>query len=237
MNDLARIQARIVELQQLAAPVRDGDPAAELLRRDRIERLRREARIPARFANASITSLLSASPRAMQFATRAIAAVREQRCDSVRIGLHGSAVGVGKTHLAAAIVSAAVEAGVAARFATASSLVDELHDASRYSSAGGVGEMMGDLTRVPVLAIDDLGRESVTRRSLPWLNELLNRRWAEGRGLIVTSNYGFAALAQRYAAHAEKCGEDAAFSNALTDRLRGLVPIGNWVEMTGASRR
>jgi DNA replication protein DnaC len=158
------------------------------------------------------------------------------------LALHGSdsergQVGNSKTTLACAIVNAATELLIPAKFTRACSLFDDFLEASKYSSDESVVEIQQHLSRINVLVIDDLGRERLNKLTLPWLYELLDRRWAECRPLIVTTNLSFDQLYERYAAACKASGEPDSTANGIVDRLRGLIPIDRWVQVTGQSRR
>lgn len=96
---------------------------------------------------------------------------------------------IGKTHLAIAICKAWLEAGIPARYAFVSLLLDELR--SGYSTDNPENNYDAKFKyycSVPLLLLDDYGAESKT----PWVQEkmdaLVDYRLMNNLSLIVTSN-------------------------------------------------
>ncbi len=78
--------------------------------------------------------------------------------------------------------------------------------------------------------------EPLTRRTLPWLYELLNQRWLNRRPILLPTNYTFEALTARYVDAAQRANEDVSLAEAIVDRLSELAPL-PWIPMQGRSRR
>ena len=203
-------------------------------RADRRRYLRKRSMVPDRFRTTDLDRLerTDGNAKALDAAMRVRAGLFSQS-----IALYGGDVGSGKTAIAAALVNAANDSLVAARMLTIVTLVDQMHEASKFGSDEDVTQIVADFGRTPVLLLDDLGREPVTRRSIPWLYELLNRRWNANRPLILTTNLSFDGLVDRYAEICARAGEPESTAEAIVDRLRGLVPLSSWFEVSGASRR
>lgn len=92
-------------------------------------------------------------------------------------------VGTGKTHLAAAIVSyVAGELMIPARFVTAVGMFGQLRDLEKGAEA------MRGFKGVPLLAIDDLGKEKITEWNREKLFEVINHRYEHCLPVIVTTN-------------------------------------------------
>lgn len=137
-------------------------------------------------------------------------------------GFFGS-YGLGKTHLAAAIVNACIDAGIPAILVTASTMVDSV-----WSSRTGAARRRYGL--IPLLAIDDIGREPATANAVRTLLDIVNLRYEERLPVVITSNYTVTELvSERYAPY----GDDGA---AMIDRLRALTEF-PWKKLTGKSRR
>lgn len=103
--------------------------------------------------------------------------------------------GRGKTWAAAHVVRETVEASapcgrVPARLVTAKGLLDMVRD----GFGGGDRGALARAERVPVLALDDLGAETVTPFSVETLTALLDARYAAGLPTVVTSNLSLGAL-------------------------------------------
>ena len=97
--------------------------------------------------------------------------------------------GVGKTHLAVAILQTLVlERGVAGRFADCRELLKSIqatYDPNTPDSEAGV---IAPLLRTPVLVLDDLGVGRSTEWAVETLHYLLNHRFAHQRATILTTN-------------------------------------------------
>jgi DNA replication protein DnaC len=205
----------------------------------RRRRLRETSGVPRIFADAALERI-DVEPGNSD-AVHAAAFVVEQNFET-SLALSGSDateghVGNSKSTIACAIVNAAIERCVPAKFSRAVSIFDELFEASRYGSDIGVIEAQQRLARVNVLVIDDLGRERLDARTLAWLHDLLDRRWCEKRPLLVTTNLSFTQLHDRYTSACRRYGELDSTADGILDRLRGLIPIDRWVQVTGQSRR
>lgn len=96
--------------------------------------------------------------------------------------------GVGKTHLAMALVNAGIDAGLVALFATVPDLLDHLRAAYTPESPVVYDDLFTQLKEAEVLVLDDLGAQ----RSSPWVNEklfeLLNYRYNRKHLTVITLN-------------------------------------------------
>lgn len=202
--------------------------------RDRQARFAQASAVPPRFSLARIENaeVHSGNETAVHAAAYVIA-----QSFTASLALHGNDVGNGKTHLACAIVNAASEQCVGARFLTAVSIFESMHEASKYGSDEDVTEILREFATIPVLVLDDLGREPLTKRTIPWLGELLNRRWNECRPLVVTTNLSFEQLHKHYAAACAAASQPDSTADGIVDRLRGMIPFERWVKVTGRSQR
>jgi DNA replication protein DnaC len=217
----------------------EGHEAAEARHRAdihvrRVTGFRERSGVPARFETAAIADLTI--DRGNETAIHSAAKIIADGCrDSA--AFFGTGVGAGKTSIAAAIVNGALEQLIPAKMLTVVTLVDRMHEASKYGSAEDVTEIVQEFASAPVLLLDDLGREPVTRRSLSWLYELLNRRWNAVLPLLVTTNLSFEDLLFRYIDACKRADEPQSTAEAIVDRLRGMIPLPQWYEVRGKSRR
>ncbi|HEX4715031.1 MAG TPA: ATP-binding protein [Ktedonobacteraceae bacterium] len=96
--------------------------------------------------------------------------------------------GCGKTHLAAAIGNACLEAGAVVLFATVPDLLDYLRATFAPLSEETYAQLFTLMREAEVLVLDDLG----TQQSSPWANEklfqLLNHRYNSGFPTVITAN-------------------------------------------------
>ncbi len=94
-------------------------------------------------------------------------------------------VGTGKTTLAMLVTKAALDAGrTAARY----SLPGLLNEIRRTFDNGSHNDLLGQLTAVDLLHIDDVGAEQTTPWVLEELYSLINSRYEEQRAIVITTN-------------------------------------------------
>jgi DNA replication protein DnaC len=167
----------------------------------------------------------------VEIGTRAAfdAAQRVARDPKRGVGLYGP-FGIGKSHLAAAIVNACMANGVAARFVSVDDLLGSIR-ATFDGKHGNESEILAGYVTVPVLALDDLGKEALTDWAVRTLFALVNRRYEQSLPLIITSNLSPRALASRKVAD----GADPLTYASIMDRTREMV--GTWIAMSGTSKR
>jgi DNA replication protein DnaC len=97
-------------------------------------------------------------------------------------------VGSGKTHLvAAALGHLVLEVGIQARYREISLLFADIRRGFQEGKSGG--EIIGPLSDVDVLAIDELGRGRGSPFELETLDELIARRYNAGRTTLFATNY------------------------------------------------
>ena len=146
------------------------------------------------------------------------------------LGIHG-APGVGKSHLGAAIVNACKAAGIAARFVSIDDLLSRIRATFDSKTAGNEHGIIRAFASVPVLVIDDLGKESLSDWTVRTMFSLINRRYEQALPLVVTSNFSPAHLASR---SVDKSAEPMTYASTF-DRIGEMT--GAWVSIAGASRR
>jgi len=95
--------------------------------------------------------------------------------------------GTGKTHLAIALGQAACRAGQRVRFFTAAALVNALEEAQKQYR---LDRLLGQLDKIEVLIIDELGYLSFSRAGAELLFQIFAERY-ERASILVTSNLAF----------------------------------------------
>ncbi len=149
------------------------------------------------------------------------AAVRQARTfDPSRDNLYlWGACGVGKTHLAVATLRHWFGRSSSGALVTPFQLIRKL----RMKSPDEEQQAIDGFVRIPLLVLDDLGVGSETTYARQVLQEILDgRSFSDRGGLVVTSQYSLARLAQRLN------------DRALASRLSGLCRV---VEVRGPDHR
>ena len=207
----AQQAAEIERLNQLEKAQREAE--AELRKKARRDRLRALSGIGSRFSGALLADLDWAGNEPAR--TAAIAAL------SSRCGWFYGVVGGGKTHVAAAIVADAIAHDREAILISGLEMLSRIK--SSYDDSGLVKpecvDVIGRLSRAPVLALDDLGKERFT----PWAAEqfmlLVDARYRAKLPLLVTSNFAPRELERHWCAQ----GMDVAYGPALVRRIVSMT--------------
>lgn len=135
-----------------------------------------------------------------------------------RNGLYISGgVGTGKTHLAAAIANHLLSQGTAVICMT---MIDLLARIKRTYGSGGEDEsqVLATYQQVPLLIIDDLGKEPPTDWTVATIYKIVNARYEAYLPTVVTTNYADAALIRRMT----PATGDSITAEATVDRLREM---------------
>lgn len=152
----------------------------------RIDLLNR-ARLPGRYAEATFTTFRSDKNKSLQSAhSNAFKFAREFR-EGDRGLLYWGTPGAGKTHLLVSILRyLAAKRGIAVRFVEFVHLLSDLK--ARFGNADQSGDPLADLVEVPVLAIDELGKNRGTEWEMGVLDELISKRYNANRTTLFATN-------------------------------------------------
>jgi len=145
--------------------------------------------IPAAVATASFETFKGWSPDHSRAKAAAGDFARKFRRDAPTKGflLYGRP-GAGKTHLlVAALRYLALEKGIAGRYVEFMLLLSDIR--AGFSQNRSHMEILGPLLSVPVLAIDELGKERGTEWERSTLDELISRRFNSGLATLFATNY------------------------------------------------
>lgn len=165
--------------------------------------LLRNARIPERY-NGGFPSFMANFPGAHQsIAVAKMAAERMAGEYPVSRGglLFIGPVGVGKTHLACAVLTEIIKKGIPGLFYSYADLLAEIRNTynegggNRYVNDGEGGqyqtesEILRHVTGVDILLLDELGKVKATDWVLDKIREIIGRRYDKERTTLVTTNY------------------------------------------------
>lgn len=143
--------------------------------------------------------------------------------------------GTGKTHLAAAIANQLMQQGTAVICMTMIDLLDRIkqtYEQSRqYGGETSEGSVLSTYKTVPLLVIDDMGKEPATEWAVSKIYAIINARYEAYMPTIITTNYSDAELVRRLT---PKDSGDPTTADATIDRLREMCAA---IVTTGESWR
>lgn len=170
----------------------DGSTVPCDCRADDIVKARRTAaRIPERYRNCRLQNFKDLQNESLKKA-KAVAKRFVDHWPAVDAGLLISGpVGVGKTHLAVAILNELVDTkGASVLFCDFSDLLDRIQASFSRSNDENQDDIVAPYRDANLLVLDELG----ARRPSDWVREilygLLNTRYNRGRITILTTNFG-----------------------------------------------
>ncbi|MEW6432486.1 MAG: ATP-binding protein [Myxococcota bacterium] len=151
-------------------------------------------------------------------------------------------VGTGKTHLLSATIKhLTLELGVQAAYVEISLLYAQIRRGFQDGKSGG--EIIQPLSRVEVLAIDELGKGRGSQFELETLDELIARRYNSGQVTLFATNYSLKAPEERNqrgyydtAAALEAGKESKLLSDRVGDRIYSrLCEMCEFVELPAST--
>ena len=172
------------------------------------------------------TCALSGMPSTYLDAEADVARARRMHDEGRGLYVWGD-VGRGKTHLACAIAKGWAELGRAFRFATAQQLLGDLR--ACYDGSMREADVLRDYSSVPLLVLDDLGKEVPTAWALSRLFQVVDARYNEGLPTVYTSQLSPRGMGERIA------GEGSPeLGDAIVSRIVGTC---NTRHLEGPDRR
>lgn len=187
--------------------------------RQRVSRLRCDSGMRGRFLERTFENYLTPDEKTEKAKAAAVRYAQNfENIDQKKNGLFilGD-IGVGKTHLAAAIANNLIQKG---RPVICMTMIDMLarikstYDKREISE----GEILRIYETVPLLIIDDMGKEPPTDWGVSKIYAIINSRYEGYKPTIVTSNYTDTELERRLT---PQSGDDMT-ARATVDRLREM---------------
>ena len=147
--------------------------------------------------------------------------------------------GTGKTHIAAAIANYLLNKGTAVIFMTERTLLGKIREAySKSRNYGNDGQSESEIRRiyetVPLLVIDDLGKEKATEWTLATLYAIIDGRYDRAMPTIITTNYDTHNLIKRITPQDGDYELNLVTAEAIVDRL---IEMSESIAVTGKSWR
>lgn len=172
--------------QGLAKPCRDPSPK-------RIVDSINDARIPARYADASLESFSNYSGNGRDVIEGFKRWVKDFGTITEKTGAKGlimsGPVGVGKTYILAALAKAFAVRGFSVKFIDFFQLLSQIRAA--YAGGQSEEELLAPLIQTDILMIDELGKGRNNDFELTVLDQLIMGRYNQRKTLIASTNYSF----------------------------------------------
>jgi len=147
--------------------------------------------------------------------------------------------GTGKTHIAAAIANYLLNKGISAMLMTERNLFGKIREAYSHGRRFGhddlsESEIRGMYETVPLLVIDDLGKEKATEWTLATLYAIIDGRYDRAMPIIITTNYDTQNLIRRITPQDGDYDLNRITAEAIVDRL---IEMSECISVTGKSWR
>lgn len=154
------------------------------------QRLLEQTRIPRHYEDCSLASYQPAAGNASQMLAfkQAHRLVREYPANERGL-LFAGPVGVGKTHLAVAILRGLTEKGARCLFYEYGSLLKEIQDSYNPTSQTSEMTVLASVYETEVLVLDELGASKPTAWVLDTMTQIIGRRYNDKKLTILTTNY------------------------------------------------
>jgi DNA replication protein DnaC len=155
---------------------------------DRSKKLLVAARIPRRYADCSFVTFKCA-PSTSQDNAKLAAQRLVEEFPVDRGLLFMGPTGVGKTHLAVAIIKSLIEKGFAGIFCEFGSLLKQIQDSYNPVSKSSELRVLFPIYQTDVLVLDELGATIPTDWVRDTMYQIINKRYNDKKLTIFTTNY------------------------------------------------
>jgi DNA replication protein DnaC len=158
--------------------------------RDSRAKLREAARIPYRFAGCSLSNYQPTSSNDSQLRALDLAYRLVREYPAVERGpLPTGPCGVGKTHMAAAIIRGLVEKGVPCLFYKFGALLKQIQESYNAQAQTSEMKVLAPVLETEVLMLDELGASKSTDWVRDTITQIINTRYNNRKLTIFTTNY------------------------------------------------
>ena len=196
-------------------------------RPDRSKRLLAAARIPRRYVDCSFATFKCAPSTSQDNAKLAAQRLVEEFPVDRGLLFMGPA-GVGKTHLAVAIIKGLTDRGFAGIFCEFGSLLKEIQDSYNPVSKSSELKVLSPIYQTDVLVLDELGATIPTDWVRDTMYQIINKRYNDKKLTIFTTNYS----------DARRSDKEQVLEDRIGTRLRSrLYEMCSKVAMDGGDYR
>ena len=137
-------------------------------------------------------------------------------------------IGTGKTHLASSIANFLIESEISVLFGTLINLLNEVKNT--YTMENKTESFIIEkYSKVPLLIIDDLGKERPSEWTLEKLFTIINNRYENNLPVVITTNYNREKLRERLANNT-----NYEIADSIISRLYEMC---NGISLTGKDKR
>ncbi len=221
---------------QREAQQHESDERDAYDRQQRIDRLFRDSTLPERWRSRTFDAYkLSPSNRSAYEMAKQYAINFDPKAGRGLL-LTGD-VGLGKTHLAAAVTMDLLGKGHSVIFGTVSSLLAQIrntYDDDRESEM----QVKGRLSNCDLLVIDEIGKEKVNAWVAQTVYDIVNARYERNKALIVTTNLSLTEIRARYDRRIEdvKIGVGSAIVDRMIEMCDGVKLVGKSYRLNALQR-
>lgn len=164
-----------------------GAVPCECVKTKNIIQKHQAARIPTKYINKSINTFDKKMHGRKDVAARAQSFIKDYKPQGQGLLMLGG-VGVGKTHIAVAILKEVIAKGHSGLYYNVIDLLREIRATYNNDSAVSENDLVEMSQNVDLLVLDDLGAERTTMWVLDRLYDIINKRYEEEKTIIVTTN-------------------------------------------------
>ncbi|MGH9882771.1 MAG: ATP-binding protein [Pyrinomonadaceae bacterium] len=218
-------------------PGKGARPCSCLTRGTR-QRLLEAARIPRRYADCSLDNYRSEANSSQNIAFRYACRLVLDYPAVDRGLLFIGPVGVGKTHLAVAILKGLIAKGVPCLFSEFGSLLKQIQDSYNPISKTSEMRVLAPVYQAEVLVLDELGATVPTDWVRDTMYQIINKRYNDKKLTVFTTN--FVDESRQDATYAESSADEVVSqrrSGKLTDRRNREVAAPTLEERIGTRLR
>ena len=200
--------------------------------RQRISRITTQSGMSKRFLECTFDNYLADDNNKKAVKKIADNYAKKFKAQTKGLFIYGS-IGVGKTHIVSAIANYLLNQGTGVICMNERQLLGKIKDSFNESRRYGESEssVLNIYKTIPLLVIDDMGKEKATDWTLATLYAIVDARYEAQKPIAITTNYDPNELIARITPKGEN---DSTTAQAIVDRLLEMTEA---IHITGQSYR